>query len=505
MNLPTPEICQRLIALHRDLGQSNETLEPLLKVLAENGLSWSDLPELFFVCGIASSSHPKRLRRSVNGMHELIGRASTLGERRRARDKLIKRLAEEGLNWRGDLPGLLAAEWRERNSTNPSPSPASAANDDVNPFDVMTTVLEDRVVLSKAQCTVVALWILNSFVYDRFSHAPQLGIVAPSSGCGKSTLRKVLGAAARSAWHTHNATPAAIYRALARNPRMAVLLDEAENLDWSTNSKMRAVIDAAYESDGAIDLVDREGDPRKFQVFAPVAWALRGSTNDMPIAVVSRAFVVTMKNGKPEKRLPARLSEDPDLVAARDLSEAWAANAQLDLDPRIPAELRRDSRLEDNCRPLISVAESLGRGEEAGSALLEVCASMPSSDIGLQALEDSRRAWAMRSEHLFTLGAFDRITKRALVAGLIEQNAYWASWRGLRDKGQPHELTTGELSALLLAFGITTKTVWPLRRSPGDKSAPGWLLSQFERAWAEHCSEGPTATQASRIMKLVQR
>jgi hypothetical protein len=268
MNVPSHEICQRLIKLHCDLGQSNgaDCLDPLLNVLAQSGLSWSDLPELFFVCGM-TSSQPKRLRRSVNGMHELVGRASTLGERRRARDKLIKRLADEGLNWTDDLPGLLAAEWRERNPTNPGPSPASAANDDINPFDLMATVVEDRVVLSKAQCTVVALWILNSFVYERFSHVPQLGIVAPASGCGKSTLRKTLGATARSAWHTHNATPAVIYRALVRNPRMAVLLDEAENFDWSTNSKMRAIMDAACESDGAIDLVDRDGDPRKFQIL----------------------------------------------------------------------------------------------------------------------------------------------------------------------------------------------------------------------------------------------
>jgi hypothetical protein len=44
--------------------------------------------------------------------------------------------------------------------------------------------------------------------------------------------------------------------------------------------------------------------------------------------------------------------------------------------------------------------------------------------------------------------AFDRISKKALAAGLIEQNPFWGSWRGLRDKGQPHELTNGELSAL---------------------------------------------------------
>jgi hypothetical protein len=104
----------------------------------------------------------------------------------------------------------------------------------------------------------------------------------------------------------------------------------------------------------------------------------------------------------------------------------------------------------------------------------------------VQALEDCRKVWATRAEHLFTFGAFDRISKKAMVAGLIEQNSFWGSWRGVRDKGHPHELTTGELSALLLGFGITTKTVWPLPRKPGDKSAPGWLLSQFERPWAEH-------------------
>jgi hypothetical protein len=94
MNLPAPEILQRLIALHGDLGQSNgaDCLDPLLQVLAGNGLSWSDFPELFALCAM-SSSQPKRLRRRVGGLHELIGRASTPGERWKARDSLIRRLA----------------------------------------------------------------------------------------------------------------------------------------------------------------------------------------------------------------------------------------------------------------------------------------------------------------------------------------------------------------------------------------------------------------------------
>ena len=85
MNLPPPGICEHLFALHGHLGQSNgaDYLDPLLQLLAENALSWSDWPELFALHGL-SSSQPKRLRRWVRGVHELIGRASTLSERRKA-------------------------------------------------------------------------------------------------------------------------------------------------------------------------------------------------------------------------------------------------------------------------------------------------------------------------------------------------------------------------------------------------------------------------------------
>jgi hypothetical protein len=287
MNLLALDIRQRLIALHSDLGQSNgaDHLDPLLELLAENGLSWSDGPELFSLWGM-SSFQSKRLRRWVRGVHELIGRASTPGERRKARDGLIRRLGEENLSWTNDLPGILATEWRDSNPANAGPTSASAPNEDVNVFDVLTAVIQGRVVLSEIQSTVAALCDLNTYVYDNFSHAPQLGIVAPASGCGKSTLRKVLEATAHCAWHSHSATPATVYRVLDRNPRTSMMFDEAENLDWSNDSKMRAVVDAAYESDGSIDRVDSKGNPFKFHVFAPVLWALRGSANDMPIAVL---------------------------------------------------------------------------------------------------------------------------------------------------------------------------------------------------------------------------
>ena len=74
------------------------------------------------------------------------------------------------------------------------------------------TVIEDRVVLaSSAYCIAIALWALNSYVYDHFLFAPQLGILVSSSGQGKSTLRKVLNEIVHSPWGSHYATPAMLY------------------------------------------------------------------------------------------------------------------------------------------------------------------------------------------------------------------------------------------------------------------------------------------------------
>jgi hypothetical protein len=502
MNLPPLEVRQRLLARHRDLGQSADHLDPLLDLLAENGLEWGDWPELFTAMGMGTTSFRSNAFRRVRGLHAAMGRASTLAQRRKARDALVKHLAEEGLSWEDDLPGIIAIEFRD--SVPPGSAPASTVDEDVNVLDVVAEVIARHVVLTKAQYTVAALWTLNTFVYDRHAHAPQLGVVAPASSCGKSTLRKVLGALAHSAWHSHNASPATIYRVINRNPRTAIMLDEAENLDWSADSKMRAIVDAAYECDGAIDRVDREGDPYKFQVFAPVLWALRGSASDVPLAVLSRGFIVAMKKGTPRIRLPRRPVQDPVFVGVRDLAEAWA-HKELELDPELPSELCRDPRLADKCRPLISVADSLDRGAEARAALIEVCAALPSTDVGVQALEDCRKIFATQAEHLFTFGSFDRISRKMLVTGLLEVNSFWVAWRGPRDKGQPHELTNGELSALLLAFGIATKTIWPLRRRPGDKCGRGWLLSQFARPWSEHLPEGATPTQSNKIIRLPQR
>jgi hypothetical protein len=207
MTPPPDEICQRLMQLHSDLGQSNgaESLDPLLKLLAEHGLSWSDFPELFHLRGGPSSAQPAKLCHTVAGIHALVGRASTRPQQLNCRNKLIKVLAERSLDWSRDLPAILAREWRDANPTAAHPTTPSTSDpaEHVSALDVEMRVISDRVVLTETECLVAALWCLSTYVYDRFPFAPQFGLVAPASGRGKTTLRKVLEATACNAWHAH--------------------------------------------------------------------------------------------------------------------------------------------------------------------------------------------------------------------------------------------------------------------------------------------------------------
>jgi hypothetical protein len=210
-----------------------------------------------------------------------------------------------------------------------------------------------------------------------------------------------------------------------------------------------------------------------------------------------------MKKRKPKIVLTKNYFEDPDFVTTRNLAETWAAGVQLNPNPEIPPELWHDPRVADKCRPLISIADSLGRGAETRAALVEFCAGMSNTDVGIEALEDIRRVWMAKPEHLFTLGSYDRISNKNLVAGVIEANpAVWANWRGRLDKGELHELRPRELISLLSSFGIMIKTIWPMQRRPGDKPVRGWRLDQFEKAWQEHLSGDVTPKQSNKIILL---
>jgi len=153
----------------------------------------------------------------------------------------------------------------------------------------------------------------------------------------------------------------------------------------------------------------------------------------------------------------------------------------------------RNPRLADNCRPLISVADTFGppHGEAARAALIELCASLPHSDSGVEVLQDIRGV------------SFDRISKKALVEALHE-TGHWDAWRGPSDQGKPHPLTTGELSSMLRRFRIRARTHWPIPRLLGSTSCSGYRARISNKRGADHCPESDTSTHPSKIIALAK-
>jgi hypothetical protein len=104
---------------------------------------------------------------------------------------------------------------------------------------------------------------------------------------------------------------------------------------------------------------------------------------------------------------------------------------------------------------------------------------------------------------IFQARRVDRIASAALIEALIEVgDGRWAEFRGVNDDRPPRKLTQPQLAQLLRPFGIGSRTIWPLRRRPSDKSSRGYLQSQFETAWRAYCFTTDTPTQPSKIMAL---
>ena len=120
--------------------------------------------------------------------------------------------------------------------------------------------------------------------------------------------------------------------------------------------------------------------PVKSSGVFPCAYALRGETRDVPLAILSRSLVIEMRRATPRTLFDRH---DPSFAIARELITKWWATVSLDPDPEMPAALRDrnnprlEPRLADNCRPLIAVADTFGCGEEARAALIELCAGLP--------------------------------------------------------------------------------------------------------------------------------
>ena len=122
---------------------------------------------------------PPRICQRMRALHALIG-SSNANEADSARQKLNKLLAECDLNW-NDLPSLLVAINNDANTANTASQPPTTGPA-VNVVDLVRHLIELHVALSPEESLATALWVLHTYIFDRYPITPRLVPRSPVRG-----------------------------------------------------------------------------------------------------------------------------------------------------------------------------------------------------------------------------------------------------------------------------------------------------------------------------------
>ena len=447
---------------------------------------------------------PLNVCRLIAQLHALIG-SPAAKEAENAREKLVQLLTKHSCSW-NDLPEILAAvRTNDPATTNDATSPppegmaADATATHINIFDLIVRLIEKYVAVSDDERIAIALWVLHTWAFDQFPITPRLALLSPVRGCGKTLLLILIELLCAEPFRSDNVTAAVIYHHLRSRPRSPLLLDEGDNQDIFRDGPLRAVFNSGHRRGGNISRFVG-GWTRRFSTFAPLAIAAIGT---LPLPLLHRAVVINMQRRPADVQIERLDETNPPRAFAvvRAMARNWAARCRLNRDPEMPPQLR--DRATDNWRPLLSIADALGHGEDARAAAIALCAKRPDEDAGVLALASIRTVFDALPPSRWGM---DRITRDRLIEGLAElEDSFWAEWRGKDDNGSPHKLTGPELAQLLRPFHIRSRTIWPQQRRPGNKSARGYLRTQFEEAWVRYCPTADTAAQPSKIIHLQRR
>jgi uncharacterized protein DUF3631 len=433
----------------------------------------------------------KDLKRIGDLFRKMIDDGSSAAEREQSREKLAALLKRLGKVW-SDLSELLAREQQAEEEEKAERAAAQGATynpqtgEAVKPtgtpcIDLVYELLRLAVDLKWYELVASTLWILHTWIYDRYKCSPRLAAQSPIPDCGKSTLMGVFERLTQRGVKIDDASAASIYELIDKRSYMTFMLDELDNIDWKHAYALRRVINSGYQRGGRISRV-KDGEPKLFSTFAPMALAAIG--NPLPWPVLSRSLNIRMQRSRKE------VADFEASVFDTIRNQIWLwARSDLKLDPRpaMPKGLRV-GRPRDKWRPLIAIADSFGPewGRKAREAALEFVRNRSDMELSVQLLDDIRELFIN----------IDRSLSKVLVKRLRElADSPW------NDLG----LTEAKLKKMLEPFGISPGRIWPEgKRTPQTKQGRGYMRVWFEDSWSryldDHDEEEEAPTKSAKIL-----
>src|SRR5262245_17696260 len=383
--------------------------------------------------------------------------AAKLGIRLDTLDRAVAELRAESAADKDFLPHWTVEPWPEQ-------------VDGAALLNALRAHFKRYVVLPEHADIALALWALNTWVFESFDIAPYLSITSPTRRCGKTVLMTMLYWLCRRGKKSDSMSKPAIYRSV-DTERPTLVLDE---VGWVVDAKdeRQGILCGGFERNGFVEVCEGEGTSittRLFSTFCPKAFGLIGQ---LAPTLTDRSIVIAMRRKMPSERAERLRRRDSEAHAQlRGQCLRWANDHAAALAQATPATLPTlNDRAIDLWEPLLAIAERAAgewpaHARKAALALSGAGAAGEDSQ-GVELLGDVRKA--------FDAGqAADMPTKALITALSTDEERPWATY----SKGEP--ITDRQLAKLLKPFGIMSTTVHP----QGAPHAKGYRRADFADAW----------------------
>jgi Protein of unknown function (DUF3631) len=336
------------------------------------------------------------------------------------------------------------------------------------------------VVLSDAQRTVIATWIVHTHALLAAETTPYLAITSAEKQSGKTRLLETLEILVHKPWLTGRATAAVLVRKIEAQ-RPTLLLDESDaafNGEQEYAETLRGVLNTGHRRGGCASLCVGQGANlsfKDFETFCPKAIAGIGQ---LPDTVADRSIPIRLKRKAPGETVERFRRRDIS-GHANDLRQrilAWASAHVKSLSgarPELPETL--SDRQQDGVEPLLAIADRAGEewSRRLRRAIVEILGGEASEDqsIRVRLLADIR--------DVFDSSRAEKLSSIELLSSLAEiETSPWADWK----HGKP--LNAVGLAHLLRPFLICPRTI-----RVDDATPKGYLRDSFLDAWGRYLSQ----------------
>ncbi|WP_405432688.1 DUF3631 domain-containing protein [Streptomyces anulatus] len=348
---------------------------------------------------------------------------------------------------------------------------------------------------TEAAYVAVALWDAHTHLLDCFDSTPRLAFLSPEPGSGKTRALEVISTLVPHPMHAVNASPAALFRAVADEAgRPTILFDEIDTVfgpKAKDNEDLRGLLNAGHRKSGVSYRCVGDGGTQTVVAFPSYCAVAMGGLGSLPDTILARSVIIRMRRRARNERVEpfrARIHE-PQGHALRDQLITWAEQVRPRVDgafPDMPEGIT--DRPADVWEPLLAVADAAGGTwpERARQACVDLVTAVNEDDrasLGVKLLTDLR-------DHVFpgevTVSTVEILH---LLNGLEE-----SPWGDL--DGRP--LNARTLSKTLKEY-VTAKSK-PISPRPlriGGQIVKGYHRDDLTDAWNRYCPPPPESAVTS--------